>query len=169
MSHGMSHGMSPHSMAAPSYSFTNNTSASSAQNKNFNESDQLYKYVLEQANGNRIQMVSKHKYIIHYNNNFRRIFERHPHMHGFITQTNNYGSLHKTENDFDEKIRRLIDSRMRSGVTRLSELRELCIDTYKRMFNEDIPEEKLSELVEGIMLNPRNTGNGTNIFFRKLK
>jgi hypothetical protein len=39
----------------------------------------------------------------------------------------------KTENYFDREVSRKIDSRMRSGETRLSELLELCTKLYKSM------------------------------------
>lgn len=167
MSHDISHGMS-HGMAAPSYSFTNKTSASSARSANFNESNQLYKNVLEQANGHRIEKVSKDEYIIHYSDNYRRIFKRDPDMFGFITVTNNTGRQNKTENDFDRQISKLIDSRMRTSETSLSELLELCTILYSSMFKRDIPIEKLSELKQDIMSNPISRKNRKNIIFRKL-
>ena len=87
---------------------------------------------------------------------------------GFINETNNYGSQIKNVNDFDRIIRRLIDSRMTTGEARLSDLLELCRNTYFNLFKTDIPKEKLSELKEDIVLNPISSRNGENIIFRKL-
>lgn len=78
------------------------------------------------------------------------------------------GQQNKTENDFDRKIRRLIDSRMTSGETSLSELLELCTNLYLSMLKRDIPIEKLSELEKDIKLNPISRKNGKNIIFKKL-
>jgi hypothetical protein len=71
-------------------------------------------------------------------------------------------------NIFDRRIRRLIDSRMTSGETRLSDLLELCTNIYFNMFKIKIPIEKLRELQEDIMLNPISSKNGKNIIFRKI-
>jgi hypothetical protein len=78
------------------------------------------------------------------------------------------GRQNKTENDFDRKIRKIIDSRMISGETRLSDLLELCTNLYLSMFKRDIPIEKLSEIEQDIKLNPISRKNGKNIIFRKL-
>jgi hypothetical protein len=167
MQNDMPHGM-PHGMAAPSYNFRNNTSASSARSANLNESNKLYQNVLKKANGHRIEKVSKNKYIIHYSDNYRTIYERHPDMFNMVTENINRSPLHKTEDYFDGKIRQLIDSRMTSGETRLSDLLELCKNTYQNMFKQEIPKEKLRELESDIRSNPISSKNGKNIIFRKI-
>jgi hypothetical protein len=121
-----------------------------------------------------IEKVSNDKYIIHIGPQFRKIIERYwydeiDHELGYqITETNSRGPLVYTEDKFDETIYKLIDSRMKSSQTRLSELLELCRNTYHDMFKKEIPEKKLRELESYIRSYPIIVQNDRNPTFYKI-
>lgn len=130
-------------------------------------SDVLYNAVLkvQKDRRGRIEKVSNDKYIIHFSENSRKIFERS--NSGLITETNSYGPLVFTEANFDNQIIRIIESKMRTSETNLEDLLELCRETYFGMFQRQIPPKKLDELKKSIMKNPIRQNVPNPIFYKQ--
>ena len=84
----------------------------------------------------------------------------------YFSETPEFGPLVYTEENFDRAIERSIESRMRTSVTYLNDLLDLCRETYLSMLNREIPKKKLNELKASIMKNPIKEDGENPLFYK---